>query len=123
MKYIYHGFVYYNNNVHGNPPLRYLGCAEHKKNGCRGRATIPVNGTVEQLKVTKPHNHPPDQMAEEKESFLKELKKAVRSDAMEGATLKRVYEGVSEAFPTVAFEIPFKSISSSLHRWRKNPWM
>lgn len=74
----------------------YLGCAEHKKSGCRGRATIPVGGFIHQLKVTQPHNHPPDFNAEERDAFITELKAAVRSVSMENATLKKVYETVAE---------------------------
>ncbi|CAG9832650.1 unnamed protein product [Diabrotica balteata] len=76
----------------------YLGCAEHKKAGCRGRATIPVGGWINELKMTRPHNHPPDINAEEKEAFLKELKSAVRSESMANATLKKVYETVATAY-------------------------
>ncbi|XP_008198840.1 protein tramtrack, beta isoform isoform X1 [Tribolium castaneum] len=120
MRFVVDGFVYHNNVIAGTPPLRYLGCAEHKKSGCRGRATIPVGGTLSMLKMTQPHNHPPDVNAEEKDAFIKELKNAVRSNSMEKATLKKVYETVAEVYPKAAEEIPFKSISSSLHRWRKN---
>ncbi|XP_057667837.1 protein tramtrack, beta isoform-like isoform X3 [Diorhabda carinulata] len=122
-RFVYQGFVYHNNIVAGNPPLRYLGCAEHKKSGCRGRATIPVDGWINELKITKPHNHPPDLNAEEKEDFLKELKCAIRSDSMANSTMKKVYEIVASAFPKAAADVPFKSISSSLHRWRRNPLM
>ncbi|XP_072393808.1 uncharacterized protein [Diabrotica undecimpunctata] len=122
-RFIYQGFVYHNNVISGTPPLRYLGCAEHKKAGCRGRATIPVGGWINELKMTRPHNHPPDINAEEKEAFLKELKSAVRSESMANATLKKVYETVATAFPKAAADVPFKSVSSSLHRWKKNPLM
>nr|CAH7732222.1 unnamed protein product [Callosobruchus chinensis] len=75
----------------------YLGCAEHKKSGCRSRAMIPVGGSIEQLKMTKGHNHPPDLNAEEKEAFLVELKRAARAESMKGVTVKRIYETVAEA--------------------------
>ncbi|XP_018573583.1 protein tramtrack, beta isoform isoform X4 [Anoplophora glabripennis] len=120
MRFVHEGFIYHNNVIAGTPPLRYLGCAEHKKSGCRGRATIPVGGFIHQLKVTQPHNHPPDFNAEERDAFIKELKAAVRSVSMENATLKKVYETVAEVFPKGAEEIPFRSICSSLHRWRRN---
>lgn len=71
---------------------RYLGCAEIKRNGCRARAIMPVGASVEELRVTKPHNHPPDENAEEKEEFLKQLKSASRS--MPGS-LKKVYDNIS----------------------------
>lgn len=71
---------------------RYLGCAEVKRNGCRARAIIPVNGTPNQLRVTQPHNHPPDDNAEEKEEFIKRLKEASRTIP---GTLKNVYETIS----------------------------
>jgi hypothetical protein len=96
MRFVVDGFVYHNNVIAGTPPLRYLGCAEHKRSGCRGRATIPVGGTLSMLKMTQPHNHPPDVNAEEKDAFIRELKNAVRSNSMEKATLKKVYETVAE---------------------------
>ncbi|XP_049821077.1 modifier of mdg4 isoform X5 [Aethina tumida] len=123
MRFVADGFVYHNNVISGTPPLRYLGCAEHKKSGCRGRATIPLHGTLDQLKMTQPHNHPPDVNAEEKEAFLKGLRKAVRSTSMQHATLKKVYDTLAEVYPKGADEVPFRSICSSLHRWRRNPNM
>lgn len=72
---------------------RYLCCAELKKLGCRGRATVPVDGNVQLLKVTQPHNHHPDLQATSRLDFLVNLKNAVR--AMSSATLKHVYEVVS----------------------------
>ncbi|KAJ8919040.1 hypothetical protein NQ315_016946 [Exocentrus adspersus] len=120
MRFVHQGFVYHNNVIAGSPPLRYLGCAEHKRSGCRARAMIPVDGLIHELKVTQPHNHPPDLNAEEKDAFIKELKAGVRSVSMENATLKKVYDTIAEVFPKGAKEIPFKSICSSLHRWRKN---
>ncbi|CAG9822907.1 unnamed protein product [Phaedon cochleariae] len=101
----------------------YLGCSEHKKSGCRGRATMPVGGDIGDLIMRSPHNHPPDVNAEEKEEFVKELKYAVRSDSLANASLKKVYETVAEGFPKAASEVTFKSVNSSLHRWRKNPNM
>ncbi|KAK5650916.1 hypothetical protein RI129_001945 [Pyrocoelia pectoralis] len=118
MRFIVDGFVYHNNLVSGNPPLRYLGCIENKKVGCHGRATLPLHGTSDQIKITQPHNHPPDSTAEEKYTFYKQLKAAVRS--MESSTLKNVYETVAELYPKGAEELPFKSICSSLHRWRRD---
>ncbi|GJQ69399.1 hypothetical protein Trydic_g6514 [Trypoxylus dichotomus] len=117
MRLVIDGFAYHNNIVAGSPPLRYLGCSELRQLGCRGRATIPVNGDPTQLKLTHPHNHPPDLYAEEKVTFVKELRRLVQQ--MEQCTLKQVYETVAELYPMAAMEISFKSICSSLHRWRK----
>lgn len=74
--------------------FRYLGCSELRRSGCRGRATLPVNGDSTQLKLTHPHNHPPDLNAEEKVTFMKELKRLVKQ--MNQCTLKHVYETVAE---------------------------
>lgn len=60
-----------------------------KRNGCRARAIMPVDGTPEQLRVTMSHNHPPNDNIEEKEEFLKKLKEASRT--MHGP-LKKIYE-------------------------------
>ncbi|KAF5302705.1 hypothetical protein FQR65_LT08447 [Abscondita terminalis] len=118
MKYIFDGFVYHSNVISGHPPLRYLGCSENKRLGCHGRATLPLHGTPNQLKITKLHNHPPDITAEEKYAFIHQLKSAVRT--MENSSLKNVYSAVAELYPKGAEELPFKSICSSLHRWRRD---
>lgn len=76
--------------------VRYLGCADHRKSGCRGRATLPVGGTVDQLRITQPHNHPPNLTAAEKDMFIKELRKAVVSSSMEKMSLKMIYETIAE---------------------------
>ncbi|KAI4457473.1 btb domain transcription factor [Holotrichia oblita] len=94
MRLVIDGFVYHNNIIAGSPPLRYLGCSELRRSGCRGRATLPVNGDSTQLKLTHPHNHPPDLNAEEKVTFMKELRRLVKQ--MGKCTLKHVYETVAE---------------------------
>ncbi|CAH0552590.1 unnamed protein product [Brassicogethes aeneus] len=85
-------------DIYENMAILYLGCAEHKKSGCRGRATLPLHGNNDQLRLTQPHNHPPDVNAEEKEAFLRGLKKAVRSAPMQNATLKKVYDTLAEVY-------------------------
>lgn len=47
---------------------------EYKRLGCHARAVIPYDGTIQDIKVNKPHNHPPDMAAEEKIIFMRELK-------------------------------------------------
>lgn len=69
-----------------------MACAELKRTGCHARAILPVNGAFEDLRVTKVHNHPPDENAEEKEFFFAHLRDASKS--MSGS-LKNVYENVA----------------------------
>lgn len=38
---------------------------------------IPSDGTIQDIKVNKPHNHPPDYAAEQKIVFLRELKEVM----------------------------------------------
>ncbi|KAJ8968834.1 hypothetical protein NQ317_005302 [Molorchus minor] len=89
MRFVHQGFVYHNNVIGAH---RHY---EHKKSGCRGRAIIPVGGGIETLKITQPHNHPPDPNAEEKDLFLRELKAMIQLPNMQYATLKQVYETVA----------------------------
>lgn len=63
-----------------------------KRLSCRARAIMPVTGSAKDIRVTKPHNHPPNEIAEEKEQLLKQLKAAVHS--MPGS-LKVVYDNVA----------------------------
>ncbi|XP_066139033.1 protein tramtrack, beta isoform-like isoform X15 [Euwallacea fornicatus] len=119
IRFVADGFAYHTNAVHGEPPLRYLTCAEFKKMGCRGRATIPLNGKIDLLKITQPHNHLPDVNTAERLLFLIDLKNAVRD--FQSATLKSVYHMVCANRPTIGEEISFGSIKSTMHRWRKNP--
>nr|CAI5820883.1 unnamed protein product [Callosobruchus analis] len=73
-RYIVNGFVFHVNITKGNPRMIYLRCLEYKRLGCHARAVIPYDGSVQDIKVNKPHNHPPDHAAEEKIVFLRELK-------------------------------------------------
>lgn len=91
-RYIVDGFVFHVNIMKGNPPMTwvflnffcfsslcnccfsYLRCLEYKRLGCHARAVIPSDGTIQDIKVNKPHNHPPDYAAEQKIVFLRELK-------------------------------------------------
>lgn len=71
---------------------RYLACAELKRIGCHGRAIMPVQGTEDDVRITKPHNHPPDGNAEERECFVAHLREAARSSP---GSLKKVYDNVA----------------------------
>lgn len=64
-------------------------CAFVKKYKCRASAVLPSNGDVSKFVLRRPHNHPPDANAEEKEIFIRELKTAVRN--MDCST-KEVYK-------------------------------
>ncbi|CAH1277924.1 unnamed protein product [Diabrotica balteata] len=68
-RYIVDGFVFHVNIEKGNPPMIYLRCLEYKRLGCHARAVIPSDGSIHDIKVNKPHNHPPDHGAEEKIVF------------------------------------------------------
>lgn len=52
-------------------------CLEYKRLGCHARAIIPSDGTIQDIKINKPHNHPPDYAAEQKIVFLRELKEVM----------------------------------------------
>lgn len=73
------------------------------KNGCKARAIIPVDGDIEQLRITRNHNHPPDENAEEKEEFLKQLKVAVKS--MPGS-MKKIYDNMAQMYVLKKYDTP-----------------
>lgn len=75
--------------------FRYLICTDVLRKGCRARATIPGSGDLNQLRITTPHNHPPDAHAGEKIAFLSKLKSAV--NAMPGR-LTDIYSGIAELY-------------------------
>lgn len=48
------------------------------------------------LRMTQPHNHPPDVNAEEKDAFVKELRRIVQCNSMGKTSLKKIYDSVAE---------------------------
>lgn len=75
---------------------RYLRCLEYKRLGCHARAVIPYYGCIEDIKINKPHNHPPEIAAEEKIVFLRELKEVlIRNPSV---STQAVYESLSEQY-------------------------
>lgn len=60
--------------------------------GCKARAVIPANCGIDKLRISRPHNHPPDANVEEKEAFLMHLKSAVNTFP---GTLKNAYDIVA----------------------------
>lgn len=62
--------------------------------GCHARAIIPCDGSIQDIKVKKPHNHPPDYTAEEKIVFLRELKEVMLQHPK--LSSKEVYLKLSE---------------------------
>ncbi|KAF5273470.1 hypothetical protein FQA39_LY07487 [Lamprigera yunnana] len=120
-RFVYAGFIYHNKLTAGkNNSVQYLACAEIKRSGCRARAILPVGMSYSHLRLTHPHNHPPNENAEEREDFVIHLKQAVRS--MPGS-LRKVYDTIAILYPKGRQELPFKSICSSLHRWRRDLWL
>lgn len=118
-----------------NENFRYLICAKYGTTGCHARANLPLNAPTDQLKVTRNHNHPPDDTIEEKFMFYKQLKEATQSSI--NSPLKVLFDGVLSMFvyfltdnilynyvlyfrfPKVANEVNFESIRTSMRRWRK----
>lgn len=68
-------------------------CLEYKRLGCHARAIIPCDGSIQDIKVKKPHNHPPDYTAEEKIVFLRELKEVLEQNPYE--SIKDLYTALS----------------------------
>lgn len=106
-----------------------------KKAGCRARAILPPSGSPDKLRITNPHNHPPDENATEKEEFLKSLNAAASSIP---GSLKVIYDNVAVLYvvriifyaglfilclcryPKGAAELPYRRISSRMRRARRN---
>lgn len=63
-----------------------------KRAGCRARAILPVGETTDHLRLTKPHNHPPNENAAEREEFINHLKTASR---MMPGSLKKIYDNIA----------------------------
>ncbi|XP_019761308.1 modifier of mdg4 isoform X6 [Dendroctonus ponderosae] len=116
-RYIVDGFVFHVNITKGKPPMIYLRCMEYKKLGCHARAVIPYDGSLQDIKLNKPHNHEPDFSAEEKIIFMRELKEmTVRNFIVPTRT---VHETLAELYPNAAKEIPFKMVRNKMNRWRR----
>ncbi|XP_017778845.1 PREDICTED: protein bric-a-brac 1-like isoform X1 [Nicrophorus vespilloides] len=116
-RYIVDGFVFHVNIIKGSPPMTYLRCLEYKRLGCLARAVIPHNGTINDIKIKKEHNHPPDYAAEEKIVFLRELKDMMLSN--ESISPKEIYEHLSPLYPNAARETSYLSIKAKMNRWRR----
>ncbi|KAH1028204.1 hypothetical protein HUJ05_001579 [Dendroctonus ponderosae] len=98
-RYIVDGFVFHVNITKGKPPMIYLRCMEYKKLGCHARAVIPYDGSLQDIKLNKPHNHEPDFSAEEKIIFMRELKEmTVRNFIVPTRT---VHETLAELAPSI----------------------
>ncbi|KAF5302703.1 hypothetical protein FQR65_LT08445 [Abscondita terminalis] len=117
-RYIVDGFVFHVNIMKGKPPMMYLRCLEYKRLGCHARAIIPCDGSIQDIKVKKPHNHPPDHTAEEKIVFLRELKEVLLRNSF--VSIREIYAALSDLYPNAAREIPFNVIRHKMHRWRRN---
>ncbi|XP_019880592.1 protein tramtrack, beta isoform isoform X7 [Aethina tumida] len=116
-KIIHEGFCYYNSVVRDTVAVRYLTCAKYGKTGCHGRATIPKNGAVSELKVTQPHNHPPDVTLAERESFYQNLKELVEITSP-SVPLKTVYETAANS-SSYSVDVSYSSLRTSMRRWRQ----
>ncbi|KAF5302704.1 hypothetical protein FQR65_LT08446 [Abscondita terminalis] len=116
-RYVVNGFVYHTSVVRTNPAIRYLICSKYGSTGCHARAVLPLNGALEKMRVTRGHNHPPDDLAEEKQQFFTQLKEITQ--ASPNSALKVIFEGVISVYPRLASEMSFQSIRTSMRRWRK----
>ncbi|KRT83459.1 hypothetical protein AMK59_3712, partial [Oryctes borbonicus] len=77
-KVIHKGFVYHLRLQH-HGKTRYFRCAKERYTGCTATAKIDGDASSENLKVIRPHNHPPDGTIEIKVIFETQLRKAVQS--------------------------------------------
>ncbi|XP_044756235.1 modifier of mdg4-like isoform X1 [Coccinella septempunctata] len=116
-RYIVDGFVFHVNITKGNPPMIYLRCLEYKRLGCHARAVLPHDGSIDDIKINKPHNHPPDYSAEEKIVFMRELKEVMLKNP--SVPSRTVYATLSEMYPNAARETPFDHIRHKMNRWRR----
>lgn len=67
---------------------------EYKRLGCHARAVIPSEGSIQDIKLNKPHNHPPDFAAEEKIIFMRELKEVIMNQTH--VTPREAYDELSK---------------------------
>ncbi|KAL1488413.1 hypothetical protein ABEB36_014887 [Hypothenemus hampei] len=116
-RYIVDGYVFHVNIMKGSPQMIYLRCLEYKRRNCRARAVIPYNGSLHDIKLSKPHNHEPDLSAEEKIIFLRDLKEVLLKNR--SVPSRTVYQTLAEMYPNAAKETPFESIRNKMYRWRR----
>ncbi|CAH2013231.1 unnamed protein product [Acanthoscelides obtectus] len=91
---------------------------EYKRLGCHARAAMPATGTIQDIKVLKPHNHPPDYAAEEKIVFVRELKTVALKNP--NVPIRTIYTTLSEVYPNAARELPFERIRYKMTRWKRS---
>lgn len=84
------------NTINHTTICSYLRCLEYKRLGCHARAVIPYEGSIQDIKLNKPHNHPPDFAAEEKIIFMRELKEVMLKNRT--VTSKSIYMALSEMY-------------------------
>ncbi|CAG9764337.1 unnamed protein product [Ceutorhynchus assimilis] len=117
-RYVVDGFVFHVNNISkGNPRNMYLRCLEYKRLGCHARAEIPFDGSSKNIKVSKSHNHTSDICAEEKVTFMRDLKEVLLKNPT--VPNRTIYQTLAEMSPNAAGEIPFESIRRKMNRWRR----
>lgn len=69
-------------------------CSLANRLRCHARAIIPAGGSFKDIKVTRPHNHAPDLIAQERNRFMHELYKCVQENTSMGT--RAVYQKVAE---------------------------
>lgn len=71
-------------------------CSEGRKRlGCRARAIIPAGGSFKDIIVTRPHNHAPDLVKQERNRLMHALYKCVQENL--SMSSREVYQKVAEA--------------------------
>nr|XP_023014943.1 protein tramtrack, beta isoform-like isoform X3 [Leptinotarsa decemlineata] len=93
----------------------YFGCSCRRSSKCKARAYIPVGGDQNELILTRGHSHPPDYLLEKKAEIWKLLKQF--SITLPGKPLD-VYSSVVSIFPETQELFPFRTVETSIKRFR-----
>lgn len=70
---------------------RYFCCANKKTSSCTATAILEANASKDEIVLTRPHNHPPDESLVIKNLFETKLKHAV---VLSDISVKDIYNNV-----------------------------
>ncbi|XP_076252132.1 uncharacterized protein LOC143191191 isoform X7 [Rhynchophorus ferrugineus] len=94
---VVNGFTYHQNSYNSNRSVRYYTCSEYKHLVCKARASLPDGGSLDDLVLTIPHNHPPKLEADKKVEFVRFIKQFILKGGHQ-TTLRDIYNLAVEVF-------------------------
>ncbi|KAF7275742.1 hypothetical protein GWI33_011314, partial [Rhynchophorus ferrugineus] len=114
---VVNGFTYHQNSYNSNRSVRYYTCSEYKHLVCKARASLPDGGSLDDLVLTIPHNHPPKLEADKKVEFVRFIKQFILKGGHQ-TTLRDIYNLAVEVYPDAKQFYSYLKLSPSMRRWR-----